>query len=303
MMAHCTKKPPYKTMQQPIPTAQEQLMYYAHLAPSAHNTKPWLFKTTDNQIDLLIDFSKQLPVADPDNRELYISVGCALTNLLVAAQHYGFKTQTSYPLCNNLIATVTLIKTDTSAAPAEQLFAAITQRHTVRSRYSNKLIPEPIIKQLHACCIGDVKLILVSGTVKNQIAQLVYDGDRLQYANRAYTDELAHWIKHGLIYSGFSRACASFAVQHLPLGRFIAAQDKKLITSAPLLGILCAPNTPLSWVHLGESYERIALTATANGIKTHPMNQGLTEVPAQQKKLKKLLNTPQEPLFCFRIGY
>jgi nitroreductase len=46
-------------------------------APSGHNTQPWLFTKGENEIFIKPDFSRALPIADPENRELFISLGCA----------------------------------------------------------------------------------------------------------------------------------------------------------------------------------------------------------------------------------
>ena len=44
------------------------------------------------------DPTRRVPVVDPDDRELWISLGGALENLLVAAEHYGYQTETTYHL-------------------------------------------------------------------------------------------------------------------------------------------------------------------------------------------------------------
>ncbi|WP_229440580.1 hypothetical protein [Massilia sp. BSC265] len=55
------------------------------LAPSSHNTQPWLFRMAESSIDLFADRTRALPVNDPDDRELTISCGCALMHLRIAA--------------------------------------------------------------------------------------------------------------------------------------------------------------------------------------------------------------------------
>ena len=66
------------------------LLKYAVLAPSGPNTQPWKFSINDDQVSLIADFTRSLPSVDPTDRTLYISHGCLLTNLLVAAEHFGF---------------------------------------------------------------------------------------------------------------------------------------------------------------------------------------------------------------------
>ena len=64
---------------------------YALLAPSGHNSQPWLFRPGDDYLDLLADRSRALPVVDPEDRELVMSCGCALLNLRVALEHFGYR--------------------------------------------------------------------------------------------------------------------------------------------------------------------------------------------------------------------
>ncbi|MBA3874573.1 MAG: nitroreductase, partial [Anaerolineae bacterium] len=110
------------------------LLNYTILAPSLHNTQPWKFTVHDNEIRVLADRTRQLQVADPDARELYISLGCALENLLTAATFFGLRNNVGYfPTPNDelWVATVTLKDVGTTASLADQeRFHAITLRHT-----------------------------------------------------------------------------------------------------------------------------------------------------------------------------
>jgi len=66
------------------------LLRYAILAPSTHNTQPWRFTTGSDRLLVYRDRSRWLQVADPSQRELHLSVGCALENLLIAARAFGY---------------------------------------------------------------------------------------------------------------------------------------------------------------------------------------------------------------------
>ena len=281
-----------------------QWLNFANMAPSTHNTKPWRFTFTDNTISCYIDFSKRISIADPGNRELYISVGCALTNCLIAAQHDGFTTTVNYPLKNDLLATITLEKTTQAPNSSTlQLYEAVTKRFTDRNFYSKRPIPSTLQDTLQRCGTTEVHVLLFDGTIKQQIAKLVYTGDIVQYRQPAYCRELANAISKGLLHAGFMSPIVQLVVTYIPIGSLIATREKKLIEQTPLFGVLCAPNTPRGWIDLGQVYETIALTATTHHLHIHPMNQGLTELPTNQATLKKLLNCPHEPLFGFRIGY
>ena len=80
-----------------LPTQIREIIRYATLAPSGHNTQPWRFAVSGNTIRLLPDFSRRLPAVDPQDRELWISLGCALENLTLAAQSAGHGMEITYP--------------------------------------------------------------------------------------------------------------------------------------------------------------------------------------------------------------
>jgi len=68
----------------------KELLKYAVLAPSGHNTQPWLFHfNKQNDLYLIADRTRALPVVDPNDRELTISCGAALDHLEIAANAHG----------------------------------------------------------------------------------------------------------------------------------------------------------------------------------------------------------------------
>src|SRR5205814_5546335 len=72
------------------------LLEYAILAPSGHNTQPWFFRIAEDGVEVYADYSRRLPVADPGDRELMMSIGAAITNLRAAAAHFGFESSVLY---------------------------------------------------------------------------------------------------------------------------------------------------------------------------------------------------------------
>ena len=58
------------------------LIRQATKAPSGHNAQPWLFKIKTDGIEIYADTTRRLPVVDPHDRELFVSLGCAVENLL-----------------------------------------------------------------------------------------------------------------------------------------------------------------------------------------------------------------------------
>jgi len=147
-------------------SANDQLRFpigYAILAPSSHNTQPWEFRVEGDRIDVFLDCDGWLKVADDDQRQLHISVGCALENLLVAAEHFGCRCTTSYlpdPDDPSLASTV-VFENDGEPSPFRppELFDAITLRHTNHHAYKDRPVPADVLERLRGCSTGDLWLI------------------------------------------------------------------------------------------------------------------------------------------------
>src|SRR3989344_7087534 len=65
------------------------LLNFAVLAPSTHNTQPWLFKIRNSGCEIFYDPKLSLPEADVKQRDLYISMGCCIENLSLASKYFG----------------------------------------------------------------------------------------------------------------------------------------------------------------------------------------------------------------------
>ena len=68
---------------------QRELVRYATLAPSSHNTQCWKFALQERAISIVPDLSRRCPAVDPDDHHLFVSLGCADENLIQAALANG----------------------------------------------------------------------------------------------------------------------------------------------------------------------------------------------------------------------
>jgi hypothetical protein len=170
-----------------------QLIRYATLAASGHNTQPWKFIVQGDTIKILPDFSRQLPEVDPDHRELWISLGCALENLLIAARSTGYAATVAYP-DNEEVIQVELTKTEPKKDP---LFASISDRQNTRSVYNAKPIPAEDFAVLQSLPVETGTAIHFynqkdeMGTILNYVNQ----GNIAEYSNKAFVNELIAWIR------------------------------------------------------------------------------------------------------------
>ena len=66
------------------------ILHNASLAPSGHNSQPWRVRICKhNEWVIEADPARRLPCVDPDNRELLLSLGAFLENLLITAATFG----------------------------------------------------------------------------------------------------------------------------------------------------------------------------------------------------------------------
>ena len=125
---------------------ERELVRYASLAASSHNTQPWKFKIDDRSISILPDFTRRCPVVDPDDHHLFVSLGCAAENLLVAAEAGDLRGQLVFDESRD--GGTVRIALEKATACRSSLFAAITSRQCTRAEYSGQPVPTPDLKLL-----------------------------------------------------------------------------------------------------------------------------------------------------------
>jgi len=318
MKEYNPKVTPWQINEQDFPrtrSATEQfffLLRYAILAPSSHNTQPWKFSVSEKEIRVFVDLTRWLKVADTDQRELYISVGCALESLLLAAEHFGYGYQVAYFPQPDRAEWVAVVKFKPlerrSFFRGYELFEAIPIRHTNHKVYYDVYpIPLADLQQLQHCCVEPgIQLHLTSDIeIKRQVHELVIRGDALQFADPAFREELGYWIGQGVFGASWLLShLEQLAVSYINMGRLTAMKDSAVLMSAPIFGLLSsAKNDRESQVRTGQVFERICLAASSLGIRVQPMSQ-IVEIPELKAELAQLLLSPgQYPQHPFRLGY
>lgn len=317
MKEYNPKITPWQIYEQDFPhTGQntEKLLFllrYAILAPSSHNTQPWKFLIGEDEIQLFADPTRWLKVADADQRELYISVGCALENLLIAAEHFGYGHQAAYfPQTDrtNLAASVKFKPLERRSFRAYELFDAIPLRHTNHKTYYDVYPLSPAdLHCLQECCLEpDIQLHLTSDTkIRQQVHDLVVRGDAIQFADPAFREELGYWMRQGVFGTSWLLShLEQLAVSYLNIGRFTSMRDSTVLMSAPVFGVLSSThNDREAQVKTGQVFERVCLAAAARGIWVQPMSQ-IVELPELKAELANLfLSSWAYPQHVFRLGY
>jgi hypothetical protein len=295
----------------PIERQLRHLLRYAILAPSTRNTQPWRFAVRTNTISVFADLERRQPVSDPDKRELYISVGCALENLLVAAEHHGLGHEVTYFPDDGDEEFVAHVAFAPDGVPspwrAGITLENILRRHNDNGVYRPLPLPQEARRRLDACQVdSELRLDLTDDRFfRRWIHGLTVEADRLDFRNPAFRKELAYWVGRGAF--GDRKVFARLArvvVARLDLSEPIARQDEAIVDSAALLGLISATgDTHRIHVRTGQLFERVWLTATTMGINVHPMSQ-ITRVPALRRAVLELLPAGGWiPQHLFRVGY
>ncbi|MDD4652590.1 MAG: nitroreductase family protein [Methanothrix sp.] len=285
------------------------LLNYAILAPSSHNSQPWKFNVTNDSILVFADESRWLQVADADKRELHISLGCALENLIMAADHFGYNsTVTYFPGEKDLAAIVRLVPASSSSADP-RLFPAILSRQTNRNLYEPRAISDSDLESMKSISSDADNSIFVTSDLatKKSFQDLTTRANVIQYSDADFKSELGHWIGQGVMGPrGVQAIMAQLAVVFLDVGPEQTEKDAQLINSTPYLGFIStANNDSLSSVKAGRTLERFWLCATALGISLQPMSQAL-ETAQIRENLSGLLpaqSSMKEVQQVFRLGY
>jgi nitroreductase len=258
-----------------------------------------------NEVDIGADESRWLDAADQTKRELYISVGCAIENLCVAAERFELEPRVEYHggTDTDTVATVTLREdSEPSNHRPPKLFDAITDRSTSHNPFDDRTLDTTVRDELDGVVVEeDVTLHLVDDPeTKGAISELQAKADRLQMDDPEYRTELGHWIGNGALGSSWLMARIGQAVvTHLDPGDREAAKNSKLIQSTPVVAVLkTRADDPTA-----QAFERIALLASTEDIAVHPMSQTL-ERPGMREQLEHLLpDDAGRPQHLFRLGY
>ncbi len=295
-----------------------QMVSYAIKAPSGHNAQPWLFELHNDKIIILPNFAKTLPAVDPDNRELFISLGCAAENLCLAASALQYRTTVDVDSTGGI--SVHLQKSD-NVTP-DTLFDQIEKRQTNKSVYNGKKISDDTlfkIVQQTQTAENNIYAWAKNTTEFEQLTYFVIQGNLLQMNDKAFKEELLSWIRFNKKHAENTNDGISYAVMGAPdLPKSITetivkfalnpkSQNKtdlkKIDSSSHLFLLASRENNIASWIATGRTLQRLLLTLTQNDIAAAYLNQPCEVEELNTKMQTQLPIDRQKPQILLRIGY
>lgn len=289
------------------------------LAPSGHNTQPWRFAISNGQITIRPDFRATLPVVDPDNRELYISLGCALENLCIAASTRGYRTHITQTNQHG----ITIALEAATNVVQHPLADAIAHRRTNRAAYDGHRIPEDILRTILDSTANThgirVQAFAVDSREAQTLAQYVMAGNDAQLNDPAFKDELLSWIRFNAKHVQTTRNGISYAALGAPsLPAFISRPivrsmlnpqkqnrtDTRNIASSSHLALLTSrDNSVPAWIATGRTLQHLLLRLTEAGIAHAYLNQPCEVASLRRQLQSEAFVGSAHPQILLRIGY
>lgn len=305
------------------------LLNYAILAPSIYNTQPWSFNVSGDEILIFADESRWLKIADSNKREMYISIGEALENLIVAADHFGYNSTVSYlaesdlsesdflksdlPESYHPVARVSL-QLDAASSMDPSLFSAITSTNssnrsieTPDGQIEQKAMKRDIEALMDLMALNtdqDIGIILSDDPeIKKRLLNLTEEADRSMYSNVTFKSELGHWLSRGAMGpTGVRAKIDQIKVAFLDSVPDQIKEDKETINSSLYLGFVTSEkNDAQSQLKAGRVYERFRLSATSAGLSLQPMNRALQAVETESEAKGLLNGSFVQQIFCLDI--
>ncbi|QJR37661.1 Acg family FMN-binding oxidoreductase [Gemmatimonas groenlandica] len=303
--------------------ALADVLYHASLAPSGHNAQPWMIGVTaPNRLVISTARDRWLHEVDPQNRELLLSFGCFLENMIVTARHRGFHLE--YQLVGTSPATseildVTLRRATPVAFPLE----SIQQRRTVRSHHLRAALTRADVQAITAP-FGDHAAYFPFGSTRaTWLAEQTIEANRVQAYREPAQRELSEWIRwadddarrerNGLTPASMEiTGLSGWYVRHFMTRADVMKpkfREQGLDAVRAQVGdyggwlvITSADASMSTLIETGRLVERMWLGCRARMIAIHPMTQILEESPFRDQ-VGAQLGLAGRVQFLLRVSY
>jgi hypothetical protein len=295
---------------------ERELVRFATLAPSSHNTQCWKFALENKAITILPDLSRRCPAVDPDDHHVFVSLGCAAENLVQAALAHGLKAEPRFDAIREVIS-APLASTRAQASP---MFQAIAARQCTRGDYDGQPLSNEELRLLErAGTASGVRMLLITERpTMERVLDYVVQGNTAQMADPAFVKELKAWIRFnrtdavrtrdGLFSAASGSPSIPTWVGEFGFGWFFKTKGendkyvRQIGSSAGIAVFVGEVADKAHWVEVGRCYERFALQATSLGIRNAMVNQPV-EVAAVRSPFADAMGLAgQRPDLVVRFG-
>lgn len=280
----------------------EQIILNASHAPSSGNDQPWAWLYSNNSFFLFHYINRSFSFGDYNSRASYTSLGAAIENFVLSAEHYSYKTNIDLFPTNDeqLVAKIDLQPfQQNDSNNDEYLFSNIFKRHTNRKILPRNIISEDIINELtkeaEAIENAHVDWITDPDQLKS-IGKIISACDRMRLLNLHghydfYKREV-RWTDEDLMAKRTGMGIDDLAIPNESLIALKFLEDENIIKvlndfnggtalknvsvqntmAASAMCLITMPDySPASFIAGGRAMERQWLKATELSVAYHPM--------------------------------
>ena len=299
-----------------MPQDMKEMLYYASLAPNAHNAQMWRvrYNPEQQQLTLLLDARRSLAKADPSKRESHISLGCFLENFRQAATALGYKAYITLEDGSQEDG-VARIRLEAQQEPdgAKDTLLLMEKRRTDKRPLG--AIPAALLPQLLDPAMPQLRYYPRGSKEFAYLSQVAVQSMARQAADQEKRDELAHWLRFSNEEAQASRdglpaeQLGIYGIQKLLYYLFVSrekargdnfAQQGVAMTAdqtANCAGffVISGHSSMPELVTTGMRLEQFWLRAAAYNVAIHPMSQILAEAPQRDAVTRELgLDAPAQ---------
>jgi nitroreductase len=305
-----------------------QVVHVAQMAPSVHNTQPWVFWIrADDRMELrarvsgggetgLLGPDRRLPVTDPLSRELAISCGAALFNLRLAFRVMGHDVAVwlipDEDNDSSLLASIEIVtgRTHRPSVKEQKLYAAIPRRHTNRSPFTETAIPPTVQAAMkRAAFIEEGWLRILDRSQAAKWMGTAARADTKLEQDAGYVAELKRWTRDRNAGSGVPAAAigARGTRGNAPVRDFglDGGSGERFERRPQLLALSTDGDQPVDWLRAGQALQRVLLTATVHNVSasflTQPME--LSDNRGESRRWPWHWPFAEYPQMVLRVGY
>jgi len=299
------------------PAVLRELVRYATLAPSSHNTQCWKFRLGDRSISILPDYQRRCPIVDPDDHHLFVSLGCAAENLVQAASALGFRGEAVFNSGTNESLEISLVRATAVRTP---LFEAIPRRQSTQAEFDAKPLSTDELRRLETAGSGHgirVHLLTDRRAMEN-VLDFVVQGNTAQMRDPAFVRELKHWLRFnggqatrqgdGLFSGASGHPTAPSWLGGLLFDGFFtekAENDqyaRQVRSSAGIAVLVSEREDKPHWIEAGRAFQRFALQATAMEVRTAHLNPPVEVVSLRPRFAQSIGLSGGRPDLVIRFG-
>jgi hypothetical protein len=288
----------------------------AILSANPYNIQPWLFRVSENRIEVLADSDRNLRSLDGLRREFYMGLGCAIENACVAAPLQGMTPSVRLlpdPNNSNLAAVIEFQPSQTSRHPH---YDAIALRHTHRGPYrlDRKLEQATLNALAGQASSPDTKILFsyADSPEGQRFTTLMMDATQ-QIID---VDDLREGRHVGLRSSITDPAAASDrALEKADAGWIEATRTVACATASAYGMIMVHGSRQDHRLHMeaGRLWQRVHLEGASRGVAMQPMNHFIEVIDYETIKQGQSPTADRlqlsadwagwQPIFGFRLGY